>query len=308
MIMTNLMARSAVFALGLLALAPATRAQQYEPRPQNGPYDSQDDERYARPRQVVGLEDDLRLLDDSLNALPRRHPRYWDFRHRADALRTDVSAIAEQLRVEGRLGRAGRQEVATLRATVATLRDEIEDAINSGRGRPTGVVYIPAGTDIEVMLEQDLSSRSANPEDRVSASTVSALRINRRTVVPAGATVQGRVREVRSRGRGQQEGLLRLEFNRLAPDNGPAVDMHAHVRAVADPHLGREEVRNGGLGALLGGVVGGIIDGRKGALIGAAVGAGGGVMASHGSDVDLPAGTVITLRLDQPLAIARRRY
>ena len=52
---------------------------------------------------------------------------------------------------------------------------------------------------------------------------------------------------------------------------------------------------------------GAIIDGKKGALIGAAVGAGGGLLASRGTDdVDLPEGTLLTLRLDSAMTYARR--
>ena len=69
---------------------------------------------------------------------------------------------------------------------------------------------------------------------------------------------------------------------------------------------GNHSLKNGGLGALLGGVIGGIIDGKKGLLIGAAVGAGGGLLATQGGDVELPGGSLITIRLDAPLNFGRR--
>jgi hypothetical protein len=60
-----------------------------------------------------------------------------------------------------------------------------------------------------------------------------------------------------------------------------------------------------GLGALVGGVLGAVVDGGKGAIIGAVLGGGGAVVASKGEEVDLPAGTVLTLRLEEAVTIAR---
>ena len=54
---------------------------------------------------------------------------------------------------------------------------------------------------------------------------------------------------------------------------------------------------------MLGGILGGVLDGKKGALIGVLVGGGGAVVASKGDDVELPAGTVVNLRLERPVAV-----
>jgi hypothetical protein len=53
-------------------------------------------------------------------------------------------------------------------------------------------------------------------------------------------------------------------------------------------------------------VLGAAIDGKSGALIGALVGGTGTVVATSGDEVELPAGTVLTLRLERPLAVAQR--
>lgn len=156
-----------------------------------------------------------------------------------------------------------------------------------------------------MILTQDLSSRLSNPDDRVEASTINAIRMDGRTIIPAGALVTGTVREVRSRRRGQQDAWLKVDFDSLIPQRGPTVPIRSHVVSISQSR-DNDAVRNGGLGALLGGVIGGIIDGKKGALIGAVVGAGGGILASHDDDVDLPEGTLITLRLDGPTMVTRR--
>jgi hypothetical protein len=317
--MRKVIARSSFVVFGLLALGALTVQAQYDQRYEqqseqryNPQSEQQSEQRYARPRDLLALQDDLVLLDDSLSAVPQRHPRYQEFQDRADAIRRDVTALADQMRrhrEDRREGVGGGQaEVAALRQSIAMLRDDLENAQSRRGGRDEGVFLVPAGTDIQVMLDQDLSSRSSNPEDRVEASTVAAIRLNGRTVIPAGATVSGFVREVRSRHRGQQDGWLRLDFDSLTPEGGPGMDMRSHVVSIAEMRSRDNTLRNAGLGALLGGVVGGIIDGRRGTLIGAAVGAGGGLLASQGDDVDLPEGTLITLRLDEPMTLARRSH
>ena len=273
------------------------------------PLHAQYDQRYARPRDLVALQDDLRLLDDGLGAVSPRSPRYQEFQRRADAIRRDVTALADQMRryeADRRDDNGGGQaEVAALRHSIAVLREDVEDVQGQDRGRGNGVFLIPAGTEIQVMLDQGLSSRSSNLEDRVEASTVTAIRLNGRTMIPAGATVSGSVREVRSRHRGQQDGWLRLDFDSLTPAGGPRMDIRSHVVAISETRSGNNTLRNGGLGAVLGGVIGALIDGKQGALIGAAVGAGGGILASKGDDVDLQEGALITLRLDEPMTLGR---
>jgi outer membrane lipoprotein SlyB len=60
-------------------------------------------------------------------------------------------------------------------------------------------------------------------------------------------------------------------------------------------------------GAILGSIVGAIAGGGKGAVIGGVAGAAGGaVIATHGHRVRVPAGSLITFRLDRGLAVATR--
>jgi hypothetical protein len=41
----------------------------------------------------------------------------------------------------------------------------------------------------------------------------------------------------------------------------------------------------------------------KGAILGAVIGAGGAIAATEGKDIDLPAGSIIRIRLDSPMSI-----
>lgn len=294
---------SLILALGFITLRADTTAAQT-----GGGF--RYEEHYASSRDLAALQNDLDVLDDILASAPRPNGRSQEFERRADAIRRNVSQLAEQMRQhnDGRHeARVGTEEVQNLRRDIATLRDDIENSAQ-GRGRLNSNYVVPAGTQIQVMLDQHLSSRSSNPEDRISASTVQAIRLNGRTVIPAGATVSGFVREVRSKQRGQNDGWLKVDFDTLTPEGGRPMTIRSQVIAIQDTNSGsNDKVKNTGIGAILGGVIGAMIDGKKGALIGAGVGAGGGLLASRGTDdVDLPEGTLLTLRLDRAMTYARR--
>ena len=54
-----------------------------------------------------------------------------------------------------------------------------------------------------------------------------------------------------------------------------------------------------GAGAILGGILGGV----KGAVLGAVIGAGGAIAATEGKDINLPAGTIVRIRMESPLRL-----
>jgi hypothetical protein len=60
-----------------------------------------------------------------------------------------------------------------------------------------------------------------------------------------------------------------------------------------------------GIGAGAGAIIGAILGGAKGALAGILIGGGGTIAATEGKDVELPAGTVLRVRLDSALALQR---
>jgi outer membrane lipoprotein SlyB len=78
--------------------------------------------------------------------------------------------------------------------------------------------------------------------------------------------------------------------------------LRASVTQAIDGKMADDATRIGA-GAVVGAIIGGILGGTRGALIGVLVGGGGTIAATEGSDVDLPAGTILRIRLDQPLEI-----
>lgn len=161
---------------------------------------------------------------------------------------------------------------------------------------------IPADTELDVRLEKALSSDTAQVEDQFTATTVADLYNGNKLMVPAGSTVRGVVTAVTKAGRIERTGKLTLGFDRVTI-NGRSYPMHATVTQALQAGGYRQDAGKIGAGAGVGAILGGILGGLKGALAGILIGGGGVVAATEGQDVNLPAGTVLRIRLDSPLTI-----
>ena len=258
----------------------------------------------ARYYDVQRLEDDLYVLQDSLVALPTSHARYNEFADRADALRQEV------LRLKDDVDRRGQSAVS--RATVDRLRDrihvlhvDIDNALNRGYSRPTSGLTLAEGTEVNVRLEQALSSKTARVEDRFDATVARPVYVDGRIVIPDGSRVQGTVTVVERAQRPARGGRLNLSFDRLYLDDGSTVDLSARIVQVHEDFGSGGTVKQGAIGAAIGGILGKVIGGTKGAIVGVLLGGAGGAISSSGDDVELPAGTVFTLQLDRPTTVPR---
>lgn len=189
-------------------------------------------------------------------------------------------------------GTTGETPVGT---TGTTPADPVQ--VESGRA---GV--LPVGQQIDVRLQDTLSSGTATAEQRFEATTVVALEQDGRVLVPAGSTVRGIVSSVNPAGKVDRSGSLTLAFDQITI-NGREYRMRAMATQAFESGGIREEGRTVGTAGAVGAIVGGILGGLKGALIGAVVGSGGVIAATEGKDVELPAGTIVRIRLDSPVEV-----
>ncbi len=162
---------------------------------------------------------------------------------------------------------------------------------------------IPVGQEMDVRLSNTLSSESAKPEQRFEATTVVDLVQDGRVLGPAGSVVQGVIADVDKAGRVDRDGSLTLAFDRIRV-RGREHDMRATATQVFESKGIRAEAGTAGVGAGVGGIVGGLIGGVKGAILGAAIGAGGAIAATDGKDIQLPAGSIVRIRMDTPVRVA----
>jgi hypothetical protein len=217
-------------------------------------------------------------------------------------LNDEVTYLRVKMRREGSVT---REEFAGVRDRLETLRVRARgpapapSATSSGDG---GIVIVPVGTQFDVRLQTPLNSGTATVEQRFEATTLIDYSDGSRVVIPAGSLVRGFVSSVRPAGRIDRRGSLTLSFDELRVGNR-TYRLRAAVTQAIDGKMG-EDMKRVGAASVVGAIIGGIIGGTRGALIGILVGGGGTIAATEGSDVDLPTGTILRIRIDQPLEIA----
>ena len=162
---------------------------------------------------------------------------------------------------------------------------------------------VPAGTVLNVRLQNSVSSASASPGQSFDAVLDEPLVVNGKTVAPRGAAVTGRVVEAKSSGRLHDSGYIRLTLASIAIDGKATPVETSTLFAKGSNHNKRNAALIGG-GAGAGALIGGLAGGGKGALIGGLVGAGagtGGAYATGKKDVAFGAERRLSFRLTQPL-------
>ena len=179
-----------------------------------------------------------------------------------------------------------------------TTYPEDRDTRQSQRGDSA----IPSGQEIDVRLSRELTSDTAQVEDRFEATTVVDLYSGNNVLIPAGSTVRGVVSSVNRASRTERKGALTVSFDQMTV-RGRSYPMRGTVTQAIESEGIKGEIGRIGAGSAIGGIIGGIIGGGKGALLGVLIGGGGTIAATEGKDVTLPAGTILRVRLDQPPAL-----
>ncbi len=177
---------------------------------------------------------------------------------------------------------------------------------------------VPAGTTLMVRLDTTLATFSNRVGDPFQAKVTQAVVVNGNTLIPVGATVEGRVTKVNEPRRisGKPtigilpEAVILPSGERyyldatLVDTNIKGTDVSAEGQFKGTGHDRRDTLEVGG-GTAGGMLVGGLIGGGPGILIGGAVGATSTTvhwLAKHRS-ATLPAGTELTLELNRPMAM-----
>jgi hypothetical protein len=243
-----------------------------------------------------------------------------DLRGRLATLRTDDPTLAQEIEkslndledevtyLRVRL----RREGSVPRDEYTAVRDRLETLRIRAQGRQTGaakpvvqsdgrIAIVPVGSELDIRLQNPLNSGTAAVEQRFEATTVVDYSEGARVIIPAGSIVRGFVSSVRAAGRLDRRGSLTLSFDELRIGSR-TYRLRASVTQAIDGKM-TQDVQRIGAGAVVGAIIGGIIGGTRGALLGVLVGGGGTIAATEGTDVDLPAGTILRIRIDQPLEI-----
>jgi hypothetical protein len=146
---------------------------------------------------------------------------------------------------------------------------------------------LPAGTQIQVRLGNQLHTGETQVGQTFSGTIVESVVAGGKTVLARGTAVKGRVTDVVSSGRLKRPASFTLELSTVNTDP---------LRIDGKSHLLRNAALIGG-GAAAGALIGGAVGGKKGAAAGAAVGAGGGTVTAYMTgkkEIVLPAETVLS--------------
>jgi len=183
--------------------------------------------------------------------------------------------------------------------TVSGDRSRTDQGTRSDQGTRNGTSAIPAGQEIDVRLEGELSSDNAQVEQRFEATTVADLYRGNDVLIPAGSKLRGVVSSVQKAGRVERKGSLTVSFDQVTV-RGRDYPIRGTVTQAIETEGIKGEVAKIGTGGAVGAIIGGILGGVKGAMIGVLIGAGGTIAATEGKDVTLPPGTILRVRLDTP--------
>src|SRR5690349_2440855 len=177
---------------------------------------------------------------------------------------------------------------------------------------PPPMSRLAAGTKVDIAAVDTISSRTAKPGDAFSARVVEDVRnAAGKIVIPAGSVVNGKITDVKPSPNPSTPGTLTLSVASITV-RGKSYAIDASVDSLETIHKGRGvttgDAAKVGAGAAAGAILGRVLGGnKKGTIVGGVIGgiAGAGVAASSkDSDIVLPAGAHIIIRLTKELAVA----
>lgn len=262
---------------------------------------------------IQRLQDNVFQAERDINQMGNRDSaRASRLRDELDDLRDEVIYLKVKL----------RKERSVTRAEYADVRDRLEDLRSDARGDRVSAAppvttpppapartqtaasanEVPAGTELDVRLQNSLNSGTAQVEDRFEATTLVDLNVNGRVLIPAGSVMRGVVTAVEPATRTNRTARMTVSFDQVTV-NGRSYPMRGTVTQAIEGEGIRGEATRAGAGAAVGGIIGAVLGGVKGAVLGVLIGGGGTIAATEGKEVELPQGTVLRVRVDAPLQI-----
>ena len=178
---------------------------------------------------------------------------------------------------------------------------------------------LPTGTAVKMKLETTLATFSSKAGDPFSARVMEPVVVDGKTVIPIGATVEGRVTKSSEPRRIAGKPTIAIFPENLTLPNGDRFvlnaslidtnarhgsDVNTEGQFKGDGHDGKD-LTEIGMGTGGGMLIGGLAGGGKGLLIGGAVGATATVahwLGKHRSAM-LPAGTELVMELNRPMSM-----
>jgi hypothetical protein len=189
------------------------------------------------------------------------------------------------------------------------------NAYNESRYHPTQAAIqtqtyvVPAGTQVFVRSDETIdSARAVEGQTYAGEITDDVPDANGAVVIPHGSNARIVIRSASRGGRFRGTSDLVLGLQTISVDGQEYLINASNVRETGRQGLGanKRTAEYTGGAAALGAIIGAIAGGGRGAAIGLGAGAGGGALTqvlTKGHSIRVPAETVLTFQLDQPVRI-----
>ena len=167
-------------------------------------------------------------------------------------------------------------------------------------------ITLPAGTVLPVRITEDLTSKTAQPNDVFHGALSGDLSSDGVVAIPNGAAIIGRVTDAKDAAHFAGSALLSLELTEVTA-RGKKVTLTTEAYSDTGQGRGKNTAVKAGGGGALGAIIGGLAGGGKGAVIGGLAGAaaGTGVNAvTRGQQVTIPSETLINFKLSAPITVS----
>jgi len=213
------------------------------------------------------------------------------------------------------LSLAGCQKSADQQATTDTAPSGSEPAKSAAaKSEPKRVVevkplIVPADTEITVVLDQTLGSKTSTSGQTFTATVESPVEVDGKVAIPKGARASGIVKDAKPAGRFKGGAGLSLALTSIEI-GGKDHAVETSDATMSSKGKGKRTAAMVGGGAAGGAAIGALAGGGKGAAIGALIGAAagtGGAGLTGNRDITLPAETALSFKLLQPLEVKGKR-
>jgi hypothetical protein len=211
---------------------------------------------------------------------------------------------------------AGCQKSADQQATSDTSSSPAADAGKSeaAKAEPRKIfepkpIIVPADTEITVVLDSTLGSKTSTPGQAFTATVQEPVEIEGKVAIPKGARATGTVKDAKAAGHFKGGAVLALTLTSIEI-NGKDHEIQTSDATQVSKGKGKRTAALIGGGAAGGAGIGALAGGGKGAAIGALIGAAagtGGAALTGNRDITLPAETALSFKLLQPMEVKAKR-
>lgn len=177
-------------------------------------------------------------------------------------------------------------------------------------------ISLPAGTQFDISLTTPVDTRTSNIGDRVEGTLAAPLLYEGHTIAESGAVIRGEIVELTRASRAKSEedrASVKFQFTSLQTVDGEktisATVTNSEGKMVAKSTSTRDKLMIGGgavAGAILGKVAGKSTKSTVLGAVGGAVLGTGAVLAAKGYELEVPAGSTVSLRVDAPITVVSK--